>query len=62
MVVDQMADHALALADRGYVMEGGRFVASGSAAELRGSALGDIYFGGQKAPAAPTAPAIKVDT
>jgi ABC-type branched-subunit amino acid transport system ATPase component len=34
LLVDQMAGLALALADRAYVIEGGRIVASGSAAEL----------------------------
>ena len=34
LLVDQMAGLALALADRAYVIEGGRIVASGSAAEI----------------------------
>ena len=46
VVVDQMADHALAMADRGYVVEGGRIVQSGSAVDLRTAALHDIYLGG----------------
>ena len=35
LIVDQMADHVLAIADRGYVLGGGRVVAQGRAAELR---------------------------
>ena len=46
VVVDQMAEHALAMADRGYVIEGGRIVQSGSAVDLRTAALHDIYLGG----------------
>jgi ABC-type branched-subunit amino acid transport system ATPase component len=34
LLVDQMAGLALALADRAYVLEGGRIVASGSAEEI----------------------------
>ena len=34
LIVDQMAALALTVADRGYVLEQGRVVASGSAAEL----------------------------
>jgi ABC-type branched-subunit amino acid transport system ATPase component len=34
LLVDQMAGLALALADRAYVIEGGRIVASGPAAEI----------------------------
>jgi len=34
LLVDQMAGLALALADRAYVLEGGRIVASGAAAEI----------------------------
>ena len=45
VVVDQMAAHALAIADRGYVLGGGRIVAAGSAAELRDTALEDAYLG-----------------
>src|SRR5581483_6431176 len=36
LIVDQMADYALAIADRGYVLGGGRIVAQGSPSELRG--------------------------
>lgn len=45
LIVDQMADHVLAIADRGYVLGGGRVVAQGSAAELRGTMLDDTYLG-----------------
>jgi len=45
LVVDQMADYALAIADRGYVLGGGRVVAQGEAAELRGAMLDDAYLG-----------------
>ena len=34
LLVDQMAGLALALADRAYVIEGGRIVAQGEAAEI----------------------------
>ena len=44
LVVDQMADHVLAIADRGYVLGGGRVVAEGVAAELRGALLDDAYL------------------
>ncbi|WP_298252114.1 branched-chain amino acid ABC transporter ATP-binding protein/permease [Bradyrhizobium sp.] len=45
LVVDQMADYALAIADRGYVLGGGRVVAQGSPSELRGAMLDDAYLG-----------------
>jgi ABC-type branched-subunit amino acid transport system ATPase component len=45
LIVDQMADHVLAIADRGYVLGGGRVVAEGAAAELRGTMLDDAYLG-----------------
>ena len=45
LVVDQMADHVLAIADRGYVLGGGRVVAQGQATELRGAMLDDAYLG-----------------
>jgi branched-chain amino acid transport system ATP-binding protein len=45
LIVDQMADHVLAIADRGYVLGGGRVVAQGSASELRGAMLDDAYLG-----------------
>jgi branched-chain amino acid transport system ATP-binding protein/branched-chain amino acid transport system permease protein len=45
LIVDQMADHVLAIADRGYVLGGGRVVVEGAAAELRGTMLDDAYLG-----------------
>jgi ABC-type branched-subunit amino acid transport system ATPase component/ABC-type branched-subunit amino acid transport system permease subunit len=45
LIVDQMADHVLAIADRGYVFGGGRVVKQGSAEELRGAALDEAYLG-----------------
>ena len=45
VIVDQMADYALAIADRGYVLGGGRVVAEGKAADLHGAMLDDAYLG-----------------
>ena len=46
LLVDQMAALALALADRAYVIEGGRIVASGTAAQIAGNdALERAYLG-----------------
>jgi len=46
LLVDQMTGLALALADRAYVIEGGRIVASGPAAEIAaGGALEKAYLG-----------------
>jgi branched-chain amino acid transport system ATP-binding protein len=45
LIVDQMADYALAIADRGYVLGGGRVVAEGRAADLRGAMLDEAYLG-----------------
>ncbi len=51
LLVDQMAGLALALADRAYVIEGGRIVAHGPAAEIAASkALAEAYLG-ETAPA-----------
>ena len=48
LLVDQMAGLALALADRAYVIEGGRITASGSAAEIAADgALEKAYLGTQ---------------
>jgi len=46
LLVDQMAALALALADRGYVIDGGRIVASGAAADIAAEgALEKAYLG-----------------
>ena len=51
LLVDQMAALALALADRAYVIEGGRVVAQGTADETRANVdLANAYLGN----AAPT--------
>jgi ABC-type branched-subunit amino acid transport system ATPase component len=49
LIVDQMADHVLAIADRGYVLAGGRVVAQGGATELREASLADAYLGADPA-------------
>ena len=50
LLVDQMAGLALALADRAYVVEGGRIVAHGTAAEIAANdALAQAYLGEQPA-------------
>jgi branched-chain amino acid transport system ATP-binding protein len=49
LIVDQMADHVLAIADRGYVLAGGRVVAQGPATELRDASLDDAYLGADPA-------------
>jgi ABC-type branched-subunit amino acid transport system ATPase component len=49
LIVDQMADHVLAIADRGYVLAGGRVVAQGHAAELRDTMLDEAYLGADPA-------------
>jgi len=47
LLVDQMASLALAVADRGYILEQGRMVAEGGARELaRDEALTAAYLGG----------------
>ena len=45
LIVDQMADHVLAIADRGYVIAGGRVVAQGEPSGLRDAMLDDAYLG-----------------
>ncbi|MBX9870579.1 MAG: ABC transporter ATP-binding protein, partial [Burkholderiaceae bacterium] len=48
LLVDQMAGLALALADRAYVIEGGRIVAQGTAAQIAADgALAQAYLGKQ---------------
>jgi ABC-type branched-subunit amino acid transport system ATPase component/ABC-type branched-subunit amino acid transport system permease subunit len=50
LLVDQMAGLALALADRAYVIEGGRIVAEGTAAQIASDpALAQAYLGEQAA-------------
>lgn len=50
LLVDQMAALALSLADRAYVMEGGRIVAQGTSAEIAADgALAEAYLGGPAA-------------
>ena len=47
LIVDQMANLALAVADRGYVLESGRVVHSGPASELRSDkSIEQAYLGG----------------
>jgi ABC-type branched-subunit amino acid transport system ATPase component len=54
LLVDQMAGLALALADRAYVIETGRIVHEGAAAEVAGdAALEQAYLGAQAARAYP---------
>jgi ABC-type branched-subunit amino acid transport system ATPase component len=49
LLVDQMADMALALADRAYVMETGRIVKVGRAAEIAAdAALRQAYLGARQ--------------
>jgi branched-chain amino acid transport system ATP-binding protein len=49
LIVDQMADHVLAIADRGYVLGGGRVVTEGRAEELRDTKLDEAYLGADPA-------------
>ena len=49
LIVDQMADHVLAVADRGYALGGGRVVAQGAATELRDKMLDEAYLGARPA-------------
>jgi branched-chain amino acid transport system ATP-binding protein len=49
LLVEQNANMALSISDRGYVMEGGVVELSGSAAELRASdAVKELYLGGKE--------------
>jgi branched-chain amino acid transport system ATP-binding protein len=53
LLVDQMAGPTLALADRAYVIETGRIVRTGPAADIAADdALREAYLGGQTQPAA----------
>jgi branched-chain amino acid transport system ATP-binding protein len=53
LLVDQMAGPALALADRAYVIETGRIVRTGPAADIAADAtLREAYLGGQAQPTA----------
>jgi len=45
LIVDQMADHVLGLADRAYVLGSGRVVAQGKAADMRDRMLDEAYLG-----------------
>jgi ABC-type branched-subunit amino acid transport system ATPase component len=62
LLVDQMASLALALADRAYVIEGGRIVAHGTAGEIaQDDALARTYLGVHEAPQ-PHSPTPKTET
>jgi ABC-type branched-subunit amino acid transport system ATPase component len=45
LIVDQMADYVLGLADRAYVLGGGRVVAQGKTEDMRGKMLDETYLG-----------------
>jgi len=45
VIVDQMADQVLGIADRGYVLAGGKVLVQGTAAELQNAGLDDAYLG-----------------
>jgi ABC-type branched-subunit amino acid transport system ATPase component/ABC-type branched-subunit amino acid transport system permease subunit len=49
LIVDQMADHVLAIADRGYVLASGCVVAQGRPADLKDAKLDDAYLGADSA-------------
>jgi branched-chain amino acid transport system ATP-binding protein len=52
ILVEQDAQAALAIADRGYVMQRARIVLEGSGADLRNDpATREIYFGRSQTPA-----------
>jgi ABC-type branched-subunit amino acid transport system ATPase component len=54
VLVDQMASLALALADRAYVLDGGRVLAQGSAQEIAADGvLAQAYLAGHGGSAAP---------
>jgi len=57
LLVEQNASMALMVAGRGYVLEGGRVLLSGSAAELLDdAAVREAYLGGKGVPALVAAP------
>jgi ABC-type branched-subunit amino acid transport system ATPase component/ABC-type branched-subunit amino acid transport system permease subunit len=45
VIVDQMADQVLGIADRGYLLSGGRVIAEGAATELHNASLDEAYLG-----------------
>jgi branched-chain amino acid transport system ATP-binding protein len=49
LIVDQMADHVRAIADRCYVLGGGCVVAQGAAEALRNTKLDEAYLGADPA-------------
>ena len=49
MIVDQIADHMLAVADRSYVLGGGRVMARALLAKMRDKMLDDTYLGARPA-------------
>jgi neutral amino acid transport system ATP-binding protein len=52
LLVEQNARQALAMSDRGYILEGGRNALSGAASDLLESdEVGRLYLGGRRAPA-----------
>jgi ABC-type branched-subunit amino acid transport system ATPase component len=62
VVVDQMAGHALALADHAHLIEGGSITRSGPAADLaRDPALEEAYLGGRTSALDPSRTAAVVD-
>ncbi|HEY9563779.1 MAG TPA: ATP-binding cassette domain-containing protein, partial [Nocardioides sp.] len=57
LLVEQMVDRALELADRAYVIERGRVVMSGTATEVaQSSAVQRAYLGDTSTPASPADP------
>jgi branched-chain amino acid transport system ATP-binding protein len=59
LIVEQNVGLALGIAHRGYVLAGGAIVASGSAAELRDSALVQAAYLGSDPPTADASPVTK---
>jgi branched-chain amino acid transport system ATP-binding protein len=54
LIVDQMANLALTIADRGYILSNGCIVQSGSSAELQAGAVEQAYLGTDNEPAGAT--------